>query len=195
MEMFWIVAEIILFTLPNWIELLPIILIAIGVVIVLFVGIELGLMGLAIMFVAYFYFTWSNPSPEQVKTNIPQKEVTSTQKNNDIDTSSEFTIDNQINSDPNIKNVNELLDYPKYLKPGDKEKLEKIREDRIKKIMQERGETIIQEYNKNNPQPAPINSIKQEEKINKNVIVENKNTNLKENGQTQPKNSFIDTLK
>ncbi len=96
----------------------------------------------------------------------------------------------ETSSDSTIKNLNELLKNPENLNPGDKEKLERMREQRIKQLMDEKGQSIINEYNKNNPQPSSL--------IRNNadgIPMSNSSLNKNENNQTKPRDSFIETMK
>jgi len=200
--------EIIIFSIPHIEFILPILILVIGVIAIFVLGVELGLSGLVFMVIIYVWITFSGDKssiePVKEKTNFEQIEES---KNTEIPNSiyspnsiknyppinnSDFSKYEQreLSSDPTIKNLNELLRNPENLNPGDKDKLEKMREKRIKQLMDEKGKSIIDEYNNSNPQPLI------EIQNNKNEVVSN-NQNLikKEKSQAKPIDTFIETMK
>jgi cysteinyl-tRNA synthetase len=110
--------------------------------------------------------TYSNDS----KNKVPNARDIKTYEN-----SIEQNIENDINADPSVQNLNQLLNNSDNLSPSDKQKLEQMREKRIKQIMDGKGKAIIDDYNRNNPASIISHQNKQPEtSSNQQIVIEEK---------------------
>jgi hypothetical protein len=129
----------------------------------------------------------SNNHPEVTQVSEPNNNESKEQNNYNNLNSQDGNYE-----DYTLKNINEILKHSDDLNPGEKERLEEMREARIKKIMDTRGKEIINEYNQNNPQPISNYKSQSQTIINNNTIQQ---TNEKEKNQAKPQEQFISILK
>jgi hypothetical protein len=101
-------------------------------------------------------------------------------------------VEDEINTDPTVKNLNQLLNNSENLNPADRQKLEQMREDRIKQIMDNKGKSIIDDYNRNNPEPIVINTQNEKQETLPNS---NKESIPQEKKQAKPNDKFISVFK
>lgn len=205
MEILFLLLAEFFFEIIDGFNLIVIIcMLALTVVFVLFAGFEIGLSGFALMVILYFFFFIHEPSKENPPSIIKDSTIypTETQRGEPVITDMEIPaipkihniphIEDEISSDPTVKNLNQLLKNPENLTPGDKQKLEQMREKRIKHLMDEKGKAIIDDYNRNNPEPIISNNQneKQEALPNTNIEVINQ-----EKKQAKPNDKFISVIK
>jgi hypothetical protein len=193
-----ILAKIFFFTLEHFNIFVLIIALVIAVIFILYAGLEVGLSSLFVLLVLYGFYVLNNSPNEYPETPIPpvSNPQPSSENPNIRDMEiyripNEPNIEDDINADPTIKNLNNLLKKPENLNQEDREKLEKMRDQRVKQLMDKKGKSIIDEYNRNNPEPIITHQAEQSE----NLPIHNKEVMTQEKKQAKPNDKFISVIK